>query len=65
MDDFITIRDAAKALYVSESTIRRYFDEGKLEGHVTPAGTRRIHRWSLRLLLEQTGIAPTGITFPQ
>jgi excisionase family DNA binding protein len=58
----ISIREAARLLKVSESTIRRLFDDGRLTGHRSPGGHRRIHKESLDTLLEE--LQP-GITFPQ
>lgn len=62
-EDVISIREAAKRLKVSESTIRRYFDQELLRGYVTPSGTRRILRESVVRLEEESGLAPPGITF--
>tara|TARA_R110002126_G_scaffold52672_12_gene142997 strand:- start:665 stop:862 length:198 start_codon:yes stop_codon:yes gene_type:complete len=63
LEELISIRTAAKRLQVSESSIRRYFDEGKLVGHTTPGGTRRILLESLETLEVKVGLSPAGITF--
>ena len=66
MEDLISIQDAAELLKVSEATVRRLFDGGKLLGHRLPSGHRRILRTSVERLheelLEQRD--PPGITFP-
>jgi excisionase family DNA binding protein len=58
--EFVTVRAAADALSVSESTVRRLFDEGKLRGMRTPGGHRRIDIWSLR---EMRRSVDPGTTF--
>ena len=59
-EELITIREAAKRLKVSEATVRRYFDQGLIQGHRTPAGTRRIYLSSVAKL-ERAQLP--GITF--
>jgi excisionase family DNA binding protein len=60
MEDHYSIREAAEILKVSESTIRRLFDEGRLEGHRSPGGHRRILKESVSKLEKE--LLP-GITF--
>lgn len=38
----MTVTDAARMLQVSQDTVRRMFDEGRLTGWVTAGGHRRI-----------------------
>jgi excisionase family DNA binding protein len=65
MDEtIISIKEAARRLRVSESTVRRYFDSGRLEGFTTGSGTRRIYEASVTRMLDRTGLEPEGITFP-
>jgi len=60
MRNFVTLREAAKVLRVSESTVRRLFDEGRLTGGRTPGGHRRIDSKSLETL--RRSLDP-GVTF--
>ena len=48
--EFIALQDAARILRVSESTVRRLFDEGRLLGERTPGGHRRIYAASVESL---------------
>ena len=52
-DLFVTIGTAAQFLGVSETTIVRMFDQGKLDGHTLPSGHRRISRDSLVAIRER------------
>ena len=39
----VSVKNAAKLIGVSENTVRKLFDEGKLGGYRTPGGHRRIY----------------------
>jgi excisionase family DNA binding protein len=62
LNGYVSIKEAAKILKVSESTVRRLFDSKKLHGHRTPSGHRRLLRESV-VGLESTMF--DGISFPQ
>jgi predicted site-specific integrase-resolvase len=53
--DYISIKDAAKLLGVYDSTIRSWYDQGFLEGFVTPTGQRKILRKSAEALRNRKG----------
>ena len=57
----LSTKEAARELQVSESTVRRLFDQKKLEGFTTPGGHRRITRESVEQVLDERR---PGITFP-
>jgi excisionase family DNA binding protein len=42
-DDLVTVKKAAAALGVSENTVRKLFDAGRIGGFKTPGGHRRIY----------------------
>jgi excisionase family DNA binding protein len=44
---WLTTGEAAARLGVCESTIRSYFESGRLTGHVLPSGQRRIDATSV------------------
>jgi excisionase family DNA binding protein len=43
-DVLVSVKDAAQALGVSENTIRKLFDAGRVGGFKTPGGHRRLYR---------------------
>lgn len=51
MSDYILPGEAADLLGVTRDTIRRYVDQGLLEGIKTPGGQRRIDRLSVQQVL--------------
>lgn len=51
MTDYILPGEAADLLGVTRDTIRRYVDQGLLEGIKTPGGQRRIDRQSIQQIL--------------
>lgn len=51
MTDYILPGEAADLLGVTRDTIRRYVDQGLLEGIKTPGGQRRIDRHSIQQIL--------------
>ena len=51
MTDYILPGAAADLLGVTRDTIRRYVDQGLLEGIKTPGGQRRIDRQSIQQIL--------------
>jgi excisionase family DNA binding protein len=57
----LSTKEVAEKLQVSASTVRRLFDQKKLEGFMTPGGHRRITRKSVERLLDERN---PGITFP-
>lgn len=59
--EHLSTREAAEELKVSESTVRRLFDQRKLEGFTTPGGHRRITQESVERMLEER---KPGFTFP-
>jgi excisionase family DNA binding protein len=59
MDHFITLREAAELLGVSVSTVRRYFDSGRISGVVDPAtGRRRPTQGSVERLVREINSGP-------
>lgn len=56
-DDLITVGEAARRSAVDQSTIRRWFDSGKIDGELTPGGTRKISARSLETAMERARIA--------
>lgn len=48
MADYILPGEAADLLGVTRDTIRRYVDQGLLQGIKTPGGQRRIERQSVQ-----------------
>lgn len=59
---YMSIQEAAAALHVSESTVRRAFDTGKLDGDRTPGGHRRILR---ECVDRRVADRDFGVTFPE
>jgi excisionase family DNA binding protein len=51
LTDYILPGEAADLLGVTRDTIRRYVDQGLLEGIKTPGGQRRIDRQSIEAAL--------------
>lgn len=51
MTDYILPGEAADLLGVTRDTIRRYVDQGLIEGIKTPGGQRRIDRQSIQQIL--------------
>lgn len=49
--DLLTVSEAARLIYVSADTIRRYADAGKLAVQRTPANHRRFRRSDVLSLL--------------
>ncbi|MGZ4200814.1 MAG: EAL domain-containing protein [Thermoleophilaceae bacterium] len=58
-EELITLREAAEALAVSRSTIRRWADTGKIRAVRTPGGHRRLPLADVRKLSEAGG--PTAL----
>jgi len=56
--DWISTRDAARLLQVSEETVRRLSDQGGLACRLTPGGHRRFIRKSVTDYLKQTHDLP-------
>lgn len=52
MADYILPGEAADLLGVTRDTIRRYVDQGLLEGIKTPGGQRRIDRDSVKAAIK-------------
>lgn len=52
---FITTKQAAKAMAVSESSIKRWIDDGTIKASRTPGGHRRIAIEELDSFLKETG----------
>jgi excisionase family DNA binding protein len=46
-DILLTIGQCAEYLHVSDTTIRNYYDDGKLKGVQSPSGHRKIWKSSL------------------
>lgn len=63
MPEYVSLKEASKILGLSESTVRRLFDSGDLQGSRTPKGTRKILRSSADSLLSQMN-PEKGISFP-
>ena len=59
--EYLTTKEAADLLGVSESTVRRLCSQKKLTAWRTPGGHRRIAKESVEALLDQRD---PGITFP-
>jgi len=49
-DILLTIGQCANYLHVSDTTIRNYYDDGKLKGTQSPSGHRKIWKSSLDAL---------------
>jgi len=60
--EHLSTREVAEALQMSESTVRRLFDQKALEGFTTPGGHRRITRESVEKVLDER--SSVAITFP-
>ncbi len=56
--DWISTRDAARLLQVSEETVRRLADHGGLPCRLTPGGHRRFSRKAVSDYLTRTGPIP-------
>ncbi len=61
--DLLTYDEAAKALTVSASTVRRLVASGKIRGYAISRGCHRVDAGSLRAYLRQTKI--TGVAVCQ
>ena len=55
--DLLTVSEAARLIYVSADTIRRYADAGKIETQRTPANHRRFRRADVLALLSTESVA--------
>ena len=55
--DLLTVSEAARLIYVSADTIRRYADAGKLAVKRTPANHRRFRRDDVLALLKSEDAA--------
>jgi excisionase family DNA binding protein len=51
MTEYIKPGEAAELLGVSRDSIRRYVDNGQIDGITTPGGQRRIDRQSLNEII--------------
>ncbi|MEM8947624.1 MAG: helix-turn-helix domain-containing protein [Planctomycetota bacterium] len=60
--ELLSTRAAAKVLAISESTVRRWCDEGKLPSVRTAGGHRKIASADLITLMRETGQAPDKAT---
>jgi excisionase family DNA binding protein len=58
---YLTTREAAELLQVSESTVRRLCEQKRLAEWRTPGGHRRIAKESVERVLDERD---PGITFP-
>lgn len=48
----LSLKQAAQALGVHKRTIKRWMDDGDLDGWRTPGGHRKVHKESLLKLME-------------
>jgi excisionase family DNA binding protein len=53
-DDYVTVSEAARLVFMSADTIRRYSNKGSLATVRTPAGHRRVRRSDVLALLTVT-----------
>jgi len=58
--DLLTVSEAARLIYVSADTIRRYADAGKIATSRTPANHRRFRRADVLALLSPEVACATG-----
>ena len=74
MDEFVSPKDAAALLHVSESTVRRMFDSGELRGARTAGGHRKVLGADIQKILDadiisysEEAVAPDAdtISYPQ
>lgn len=57
-DALLTVKKAAAALEVDESTVRRYIREGHLEASTLPGGAYRIRASAIDALMDARRVVP-------
>jgi excisionase family DNA binding protein len=66
MDDLISVGEAASLLQVSVSTVRRWFDSGRLRGKRYAGGPRKVLKQDVEVMVASSIHEPEdGIVFPR
>ncbi len=60
-DRLVTLGQAARELRVSDSTLRRWVDDGKVPAILLPSGYRRFTREQLDLIKMDMGLIPKAL----
>lgn len=64
VSEYMSVKEAAAALEVSENTVRKLYDDGRVSGMKTPGGHRRILKAEVLRLSTTLKSERWGINYP-